>query len=356
MKALVLILLAALINAADPGGTPPPRSAAQDAIALLGKLPDPQVLPELDAFFARASSADAGHVLMHIAIAVVRPARPSVIPLLSHRDPLVVDRALRALAAIGYQSSAVREQIERQLAREQSYVAIQAALCLAAGADLRAVPALTARLPKGPSAVSVAVVAALQRLTHVDFKNDAKAWDDWYQEYRAQAAERLATQVERLGDPDPKQQIAAIRVLGAMQGHRLEVLELIAPLVGAEDPTVAITARQVLATLAPTEYTMPTAAEVVASRPAPPVPVAKPVVIDLNKGWFDTWYGLFLTTCAAALVLTGMMFLLRSGPAKPVKKKAGMGARPPGPAVPAAKVVASGKKSPQPRSHAGSKA
>ena len=93
--------------------------------------------------------------------------------MLSHRDPLVVDRALRALSSIGYGSTAVREQIERQLADGQPSVAIQAAACLGSGDDMRAVPALIARMSKGPAEVAGPALSALQRLTQVDFKTDA---------------------------------------------------------------------------------------------------------------------------------------------------------------------------------------
>ena len=306
-------------------------STADEAIAILNRLPDPQALAQLKDYFASASSDDAGKVLMHIAISVVRTARPAVMPMLSHRDPLVVDRALRAVAAIGWGSTAARRQIERLLADGQPTVAALAATCLGSGDDMRAVPALVDRLTKGPAEVSGAVLTALQRLTRVDFKTDAVAWQAWYQTYRTEAAQRLAAQTELLDDPEPKNQVAAIQVLAGMFGERQEALDLIEPMSRAADPTVVMAARQALATLEPNEYSMPSAIEVVAvTQPAGVTAAAKSERSVMNyladQGLFDTWYGMLLTAFTGILVLSGVLFLLRSTPVKNLTRRIGQAA------------------------------
>jgi hypothetical protein len=329
---LVFLVAGALIsgeNLTKP--TPAPTvsiSSAQDAIGMIARLPEPLLEKHLSDFFATASSDDAGRVLMHIAINAIRPARSLVVPMLSHRDALVADRALRALTSIGYGSTAVREMVERQLVDGVPAVAEQAAACLGAGDDLRAVPALISRLNKGPAPVAGAALTALTRLTRVDFKNDATAWESWYQTYRMEAAQRLSTQAELLGDADPKKQIAAIQALGGMRGERQEAVDLIEPLSRSQDQAVAIAARQALATLAPSDYTMPTAAEVVAAT-RPPEPMITPAATGgvigylANRGLFDTWYGLLLTAFTGILLLSGVLFLLRTGPVKNATRRIG---------------------------------
>ena len=109
---LASILLAADPPATESGVAPSTPSSATDAIAMLGKLPNPLVERHLVDFFATASTEDAGQVLMHIAISAVRPARAVVIPVLGHRDPQVVERALRALSSIGITSTELRKDID----------------------------------------------------------------------------------------------------------------------------------------------------------------------------------------------------------------------------------------------------
>jgi HEAT repeat protein len=340
MKMLLPWCLASVLVAADPASSSAPvpvaaakavptvtLSTAEDAIALLKRLPDPLALAQLNDYFAGASSDDAGKVLVHIAISAVRPARPAVMPLLTHRDPQVVDRALRAVTVIGWNSSAAREQIERVLADGQPTVATLAATCLGSGDDLRAVPALIDKLTKGPPEVAGAALTALQRLTRVDFKSDRSAWSEWYQSYRLEAAQRLATQADLLSDPEPKKQIAAIQALAGMRGERQEALDLIEPMVRATDPTVVMAARQALATLAPSEYTMPTATEVVAvTRPGNPVQAKSDsgvMTFLSNQGLFDTWYGMLLTAFTGILILSGVLFLLRSAPVQHATRRIG---------------------------------
>lgn len=346
MKQILLFTMIAAVSAAEPvsttppvsGGTPTgspattpkvaPPSSAQDAISMVARLPDPLLEKHLADFFAGATAEDSSRVLMHIAITVARPARPVVIPMLSHRDPLVVDRALRALTAIGYGSTAVREMVERQLADGQPAVANQAAACLGSGDDMRAVPVLIARISKGPEEVTASVITALQRLTRVDFKTDTTAWQAWYQTYRMEATQRLNAQAEQLVDPDPKKQIAAIQTLAAMRGERQEAVDLIEPMLKSNDQGVAIAARQALATLAPYDYTMPTAAEVVAAT-RPPEPTVTPASTGgvmgylANRGLFDTWYGMLLTAFTGILVLSGVLFLLRTTPVKNATRRIG---------------------------------
>ena len=330
MRPFVLLLLAAVLAAADkpvpvaaPSSSP---SSVADAISMLGRLPDPLVEKQLDDFFNGASSDDAGRVLMHIAIAAIRPARVVVVPMLSRRDPLVVDRALRALSVISVDSTALREQVDRILGDGPPAVAIQAATCLGAGDDLRAVPALVARMSKGPPEVAGAALVALQRLTHVDFKNDAVAWDAWYQAYRMEAVPRLSAQADLLAQPENKKQIAGLHALANMRGDRLEAIDLVLPMLKAEEPAVVMAARQALGTLAPRDYVMPTNAEVIAATlPPAPVVAAKGGVITYlaNQGMFDTWYGLLLTTFTGILVLSGVLFVLRSGPVKNATRRFG---------------------------------
>lgn len=344
MKLLLPLCLAGALAAADapvtktasptPGAKPAAAApisvgTTEEAIAVLKRLPDPIALAQLNDYFAGASGEDSGKVLMHIAISAVRPARPAVMPMLSHRDPQVVDRALRAITAIGWSSSAARQQIERLLADGQPTVAALAATCLGSGDDMRAVPALVDKLTKGPPEVAGASLAALQRLTRVDFKTDATAWGAWYQTYRLEAAQRLAAQAELLDDPETKTQIAAIQALAGMRGERQEALELIEPMSRADDPAVVMAARQALATLDPGEYSMPTATEVVAAtKPAGAGVVAAKADGGMmnylaNQGLFDTWYGMLLTAFTGILVLSGVLFLLRTTPVKNATRRIG---------------------------------
>lgn len=329
MKPIVLLLLAAVLATAETTSPviPSSPSSAPDAMLMLGKLPDPLVEKQLEDFFASASAEDAGRVLMHIAISALRPARVVVVPRLSNRDPLVVDRALRALSVVGVNSTELREQIERLLSDGPSAVASQAAMCLGSGDDVRAVPALVARMTKGPPDVAGVALMALQKLTRTDFKNDAVAWDAWYQSYRIEAGQRLSVQADLLVQTESAKQIAGIRALGNMSGDRQEALDLILPMLSATEPTVVMAARQALATLEPREFTMPTTAEVIAvTHPVQPVAVAQAgsVLTYLsNQGLFDTWYGLLLTTFTGILVLSGVLFVLRSGPVKNATRRFG---------------------------------
>lgn len=343
MKLILSLCLASTLAAADPATTPGAAplvgakpatptvtvaaSTTEEAISVLKRLPDAQALAQLNDYFAGASNDDAGKVLMHIAISAVRTARPAVVPMLSHRDPQVVDRALRAITAIGWSSTATRQQIERVLTDGPPTIAALAATCLGSGDDLRAVPALVDKLTKGPPEVAGASLTALQRLTRVDFKTDTSAWQAWYQTYRIEAAQRLAAQADLLGDPEPKKQIAAIQALGGMRGERQEALDLIEPMSRAEDPAVVMAARQALATLAPNEYTMPSASEVVAVTRSGSTPSTKAeggVMTYLAKqGLFDTWYGMLLTAFTGILVLSGVLFLLRTSPVQNATRRIG---------------------------------
>lgn len=330
MRPVVLLLLAAVLAAGEsvsPAAPAVSTSSGDDAIAMLGKLPDPLVERQIADFFAGASSEEAGRVLMHVAISAIRPARPVVVPMLAHKDPLVVDRALRALTVLGFDSTALREQVEGLLRDGVPMVAIQAAACLGAGDDLRAVPALLARMTKGPPEVAGPTLLALQRLTRVDFKQDVVAWEAWFASERTLALQRLNEQVEQLGNPDTKRQIAAVRALGSMRANRLEAVDLLQPML-TQEPAVAMAARQALATLSPRDYVMPTNAEVIAAtQPAPaamPAPAPSGVMSYLaNQGLFDTWFGLLLTTFTGILLLSVVLFLLRSGPVKNATRRFG---------------------------------
>ncbi len=342
MKLILSLCLAGALAAADapvtkttaptPGAKPVATApvsvgTTEEAIAVLKRLPDPSAMAQLNDYFAGASGEDAGKVLMHIAISAVRPARPAVMPMLSHRDPQVVDRALRAITVIGWSSSAARQQIERLITDGQPAVAALAATCLGSGDDVRAVPALIDKLTKGTPEVAGASLAALQRLTRVDFKTDATAWGAWYQTYRLEADKRLTVQAELLDDPEPKTQIAAIQALAGMRGERQEALDLIEPMSRADNPAVVMAARQALATLEPSEYSMPTATEVVAATRPASVAAAKTnsgVVNYLaNQGLFDTWYGMLLTAFTGILILSGVLFLLRSAPVQNATRRIG---------------------------------
>jgi HEAT repeats len=324
---LASVLVAAEPLAAEKSPVVAAPSSANDAIEMLGKLPNPLIEKHLVDFFASASTEDAGQVLMHIAISAVRPARAVVIPVLGHRDPQVVERALRALSSIGINSTELREKIETLLNEGEPPVAMQAAICLGSHDDLRAVPALIARMTKGPSDVSTVALTALQRLTHVDFKNDATAWNAWYDTYHTEARQRLNTQAEMLAKSDTQKQVVGIQALAGMRGERQEAIDLIEPMLEVKDPAVVMSARQALATLAPTEYTMPTAAEVTAiTNPAPIVTEAKAqgmIAYLSEKGLFDTWYGVTLTAFTGILILSGVLFLLRTGPVKNATRRIG---------------------------------
>ena len=89
MRPVVLLLLAAVLAAGESATSAVPAvstSSGDDAIAMLGKLPDPLVERQIADFFAGASSEEAGRVLMHVAISAIRPARPVVVPMLAHKD------------------------------------------------------------------------------------------------------------------------------------------------------------------------------------------------------------------------------------------------------------------------------
>jgi hypothetical protein len=205
-------------------------------------------------------------------------------------------------------------------------VAAQAARCLGSGDDLRAVPALVRRLSSSDQEVAAATLAALQRLTRVDFKTDATAWEAWYQSYRQQAVERLKQHAERLGDSDTQRQIAAIQALGQMRSERQEALDLVEPFAASPVPAVSIAARQALATLAPGDHAMPAPAEVMAAtRPAPieAKPSGGVITYLASQGLFDTWYGLLLTAFTGVLVLSGVVWMLRTGPVKNATRRFG---------------------------------
>jgi hypothetical protein len=326
MRTLVFLLLTGILAAGEAAPQTTAPSTVNDAMTMVGKLPDPLVTQHLNDFFATATPEVAGQVLMHIAISAARPARPVVLPMLAHRSPLVVERALRALTSIGLSGDDQRLTVERLLSHDNPQIAIQAATCLGSGDDLRAVPALIAGL-KSPPEVAGAALSALQRLSAVDFKNDATAWEAWYRSNRLQASERLGEQSERLASADPKEQVKAIQALAGMRNDRAEAVTLIEPFRKSADATVAIAARQALATLAPGEFAMPSAGEVMGAvkPPKPSAPAAPTGVVAYlsSQGLFDTWLGLLITAFTGICLLSLALFLLRSAPVQNATRRFG---------------------------------
>jgi len=316
MKPFILILLAFAVSASE-SASDQRKSDVQEAIVLVGKLPDPLVLQHLQDFLSRAKPDEAGQLLMHIAISAARPARDIVIPMLGHRDALVVDRALRAMTVIGVNNVSQREKVESLLTHEKAMVGIQAATCLGAGDDLRAAPALIRSL-QGNKEVAGSALRALQRLSGVDFKNDIEAWNAWYLANRTESAERLSNIVKQLESENVKEQITGVQALGGMRADRLEAIELLEPMLKSTEKGTAIAAQQALATLAPDQYSMPTAKDIIAlTKPIVEPPAQSSVIGYLAaQGFFDTWLGLFITAFTAICILSLILYVLRSPPVK----------------------------------------
>jgi hypothetical protein len=320
MKLFMLLVLAFTLSASEPNNQP--VNDVPSAISMVAKLPDPQVSQHLHDFFIQAKPEEAGQVLMQIAIGAVRPARDLVVPMLGHRDPLVIERALRAMTSIGFVSIAQRQTIENLLTHDQTMVAAQAANCLGAGGDVRAIPALIRGLKAKPE-VATSAQRALQQLSGVDFKSDHDAWEAWYSGNRLESAQRLEAPAKNLTAEDPKERIVAVQALGNQRQDRLEVLALLEPMLNDLDASVVLATRQSLAMLAPDQYAMPTTEEVKALIKPVSEPQLKVGVIGYltQQGFFDTWFGLFITAFTAICILSIILYVLRSPPVKNMTRR-----------------------------------
>jgi hypothetical protein len=313
----VIIAFCVTPHASDSSAS---QQAVRDATVMVGKLPDPAVLQQVQDFFARASGEEKGQVLMHIAITSAYPAREIVVNQLRDNDPLVVDRALRAMSALGFSSEYQRGIIEGLLKSEHKMVAMQAANCLGTGDDLRAIPALIETLKHNNKEIAGTALLSLQRLSGADFKNDTDAWAAWYQMNRQQSNERMRKFAEQLGSANKEEQMSAVQALASSRSDRLEAISLLEPMLENSDEKIALVTRQALATLAPTQYAMPTAQEIAAVvQPQKIVETqAGSGVIDYlsQRGFFDTWWGLTITVLTVIGILVVVLYVLRSPPMK----------------------------------------
>jgi HEAT repeat protein len=288
----------------------------RDASAMVSKLPDPAQLQHLEDFFARANGEEKSQVLMHIAISGAYSARDVVVNQLRDNNPLVVDRALRAMTALGFANEDQRELIEVLLTHDSKMVAMQAAACLGSSDDLRAIPALIATLKQKNQEIVGAALLSLQRLSGVDFKTDADAWSAWYQINRQQTNDRMRQFAVQLSSGKQDEQMTAIQALASSRTDRLEAISLLEPMLDNPDEKIALVTRQALATLAPTQYSMPSQQEIAAVvQPQKIVETqAGSGVIDYlaQRGFFDTWWGLAMTVITVIGILAIVLYLLRS--------------------------------------------
>jgi hypothetical protein len=313
MKVIVLIMLACVLQAGE--SKPLPNYDVQSAMEMVGKLPDQLALQHLEDFFAQAKAEDAGQVLMHIAIGAVRPARDVVVPRLKHRDALVVERALRAMTSVGFVTVTQREMIEQLLFHEEAMVANQAATCLGSGGDVRAMPALIKALEGKPEVVN-STLRALQQLSNANFKAEKTEWEAWYSANRLETAQRLDESAKNLVSEDVNKRIAAVHALGSQRTDRLEVLTLLEPMLDDADQGVVLATRQSLAMLDPEQYKMPNAEEAAGLMKPVVQPPAKEGIIGYlaTQGFFDTWFGLFVTAITCICTLSLVIYMLRTPP------------------------------------------
>jgi hypothetical protein len=316
MKSFVLLILVCALSASETT-TQQRLVDVQGAMVMVGKLPDPSAFQQLKDFMEQAKPDEIGQVLMQISIGAVRPARDVVVPMLNHSNPLVLDRALRAMSTIGFSTVSQRETIESLLKHDQPMVAIQAAKCLSVGGDMRVVPALINILNSKPE-IGSAALQSLKQLSGADFKFDKEAWNAWYITNRMQATERIKVPAEKLFSEDPKERISAIQALGNQRADRLEVIVLLEPMLKDVDLQVGLVAQQSLAMLAPDQYSMPTARDFAVLNKPISVPPAKSGVIGYlaAQGFFDTWLGLFITGFTVICVFSIILYVLRSPPVK----------------------------------------
>ena len=321
----VVLLLTGILAAVPEVG--PVSTATETSVqTLIQSLPNEEASKALHERLAKAPPAEASRLLMEIGLSGQHAARPLVVGLLAHKDPLVVERAVRALGLLGIRGPEQRATVTALLAHPSEGVRVQAIICLSKVEDLRLCPLFIERLRDQPPAVSEAALTALHRLTgHPEIGPDPLLWGDWYRDQLPRSEARFAAADERLHSTEVKEVIGAIESLALLQSESARVIELLEPMVRDEDVKVVFAARQVLSRLAPGDFPRPTAEEqAIALNPkSAPTPIAVGGLQRLlpGNGIFDTWIGLALAAIGACGALGATLFLLRTPTVRSVTKR-----------------------------------
>lgn len=315
-SAVLLVLSLGCLAGADPAGDPAP-SAVEAQQALILALPDEAAAKALRERLAQAKADEAGRLLMDLGLSGQVAARPLVAEQLGRTDPLIVERALRALAMLGVRGADQRLQVTTLLGHAEANVRVQAINCLATIDDLRLCPLLIERLKDPAPPVAEAALGALRRISgRGELGSDPALWSEWHQPQQQASDERFEAVAARLRNPDFKEVTAAIQSLALVQGESARAVELIEPFARDEDPKIAFIARQALARMAPGDFQPPTEQD----KSTALAPVAAPVPLAVGglqrllpgNGIFDTWLGLALAAVGASAVLGVVLYLLRT--------------------------------------------
>lgn len=313
--ALILLTIGGLRGAETAGeGDPSPAQVQQ---TLIQALPDEAAAKTLRERMAAATPVDAGRLLMDLGLSGRVAARPLIVEQLTNADPMVCERALRALTQLGVRGTEQRAKVTALLGSADVQVRVQAIKCLATVDDLRISPLLIERLKDPAPAVAEAALAALRRSSgRNELAGDPALWSEWHRTQQEASDQQFEALSAQLKASDPKEVTNAIQALTLMRGESARAIELVEPLTRDEDPKIVFTARQALARLAPADFQAPTTQEKVAA--LAPVPVDAPVAVGGLKrllpgnGIFDTWLGLAIAAVGATGALGATVFLLRT--------------------------------------------
>ncbi len=292
-------------------------SPAQIQQELILALPDEAAAKALRERMATATPAAVGLLLMDLGLSGRVAARSLIVEQLNRTDPVIIERALRALAQLRVRGTDQRARVTALLGSTDVQVRVQAINCLATIDDLRVCPLLIERLTDPAPTVADAALAALRRLSgRNELAGDPVPWSDWHRTQQEASDQQFEALAMGLKSSEPKDVTGAIQSLTLMRGESARAIDLIEPLVRDEDLKIVFAARQALARLAPGDFQAPSAQEKVAAL----VPVAVPAPLAVGglqrllpgNGIFDTWMGLVIAAVGASGALGATVFLLRT--------------------------------------------
>lgn len=303
--------------------TPSPAQVQQARILAL---PDEAAAKLLREQMAAAKPAEVCRLLMDLGLSGRVAARPLIVEQLTNADPVISERALRALTQLGVRGAEQRAKVTALLGNADVQVRAQAVRCLATVDDLRVNPLLIERLKDPAPAVAEAALAALRRSSgRNELGGDPALWSEWQRTQQEASDQQFEALSARLKASDSKEVISAIQAFTLMRGESARAIDVIEPLVRDEDPKIVFAARQALARLAPGDFQAPTTQEKVAA--LAPVPVDAPVAVGGLKrllpgnGIFDTWLGLVIAAVGATSALGATVFLLRTPTVRSATKR-----------------------------------
>ena len=307
----------------------PPNEQARSAEfrqSMIVALPDEAAVRTLGENLEQASESDAARLLMELGLSGRSSARPLILAQLQRKNPVIVERALRALALLGVRGVEQRDQVIALLGHRAAAVRIQAIACLETIDDLRVCPLIIERLQDPDPAVARFASVALQNISgREDLGANHASWVGWHRVNQDLSDKRFFKVGERLRSPDGEEVSGAIQALTLITGESARAVEVIEPLLADGDPKVVYAARQALAQLAPDIYSQPTMRERVAAlahaSPSDQAGSSAPPRRNPEGGILDTWLVLIAVVAGASGLLWLSIRLLRTAPGRRVKSR-----------------------------------